>query len=76
MKRKLAGETFTKWRFAWMYAPDLLENWLSKMAAEGNNLVCISKVWPAFTFEKRYTQIGFLCARLSMEDESRVCGNS
>lgn len=51
-EKKAAGETFTKWRFAWMYAPDLLENWLSKMAAEGNNLVCISKVWPAFTFEK------------------------
>lgn len=33
------GNTFTKWKLGWTVAPDLLENWLSDMAAEGNHLV-------------------------------------
>ncbi|WP_391115963.1 DUF2812 domain-containing protein [Psychrobacillus sp. L3] len=44
--------TFSKWRFGWMYAPDLLENWLSNMAHEGNQLVRVSKNRLAFIFEK------------------------
>ncbi|QFF99380.1 DUF2812 domain-containing protein [Psychrobacillus glaciei] len=44
--------TFSKWRFGWVYAPDLLENWLSKMAEEGNHLVRVNKNWSAFIFEK------------------------
>lgn len=46
------GEKFTKWKFAWVYAPDLLEKWLCDMAAEGNQLVRVSKNWPTFIFEK------------------------
>ncbi|WP_391201735.1 DUF2812 domain-containing protein [Psychrobacillus sp. L4] len=44
--------TFSKWRFGWVYAPDLLENWLSNMAEEGNHLVRVNKKWSAFIFEK------------------------
>ena len=40
---KSSGNTFIKWRFGWMYAPDILENWLSEMSAEGNHLVRIGK---------------------------------
>lgn len=36
---KPVGRTFGKWKFGWLNAPDLLENWLSDMAAEGNHLV-------------------------------------
>ncbi len=46
------GETFSKWRLGWMYAPDLLENWLSDMAMQGNHLIRISKMGPEFVFEK------------------------
>lgn len=46
------GKTFSKWRFGWMYAPDLLENWLSDMAMQGNHLVRVSKMGPEFVFEK------------------------
>lgn len=46
------GNTFSKWRFGWMYAPDLLENWLSDMAMQGNHLVRVSKMGPKFVFEK------------------------
>ena len=35
-----------------MYAPDILENWLSKMAAEGNHLVRIGRSGLRFVFEK------------------------
>lgn len=44
------GETFAKWKPNWMAAPDLLENWLSDMSAEGNHLIRVSG--PRFTFEK------------------------
>lgn len=46
------GHTFAKWNFGWMYAPDLLENWLSDMAMQGNHLVRVSKMGPKFIFEK------------------------
>ena len=51
-KKTPVGETFTKWKFGWMYAPDLLEDWLSEMAAEGNHLVRVG--WPGarFIFEE------------------------
>jgi Protein of unknown function (DUF2812) len=49
---KSSGNTFTKWRFGWLYAPDILENWLSEMAAEGNHLVRIGKPSLKFIFEK------------------------
>lgn len=49
---KSSGNTFTKWRFGWMYAPDRLENWLSEMSAEGNHLVHIGKPGVRFVFEK------------------------
>ena len=32
-------ERSEKLKIGWMYAPDLLEKWLSEMAAEGNHLV-------------------------------------
>lgn len=37
----IVGETFTKWKLGWFYAPDLVENWLSDMAAKGNHFVDI-----------------------------------
>lgn len=50
--KESVGDTFTKWRFGWMYAPDILENWLSEMSAEGNHLVRIGKPGLRFVFEK------------------------
>ena len=47
---KPVGETFGKWKFSWPNAPDLLENWLADMAAEGNHLVRIQGA--RFTFQK------------------------
>lgn len=47
-----SGDTFVKWRFGWMYAPDILENWLSEMAADGNHLVRIGQPGLRFVFEK------------------------
>lgn len=47
-----SGNTFVKWRFGWMYAPDVLENWLSKMAAGGNHLVRIGQPGIRFIFKK------------------------
>jgi hypothetical protein len=38
----VAGKTFAKIKLGWMYAPDLVEKWLSNMAAEGNHLVRVS----------------------------------
>ena len=35
-----------------MYAPDLLEKWLSEMAAEGNHLVCVTGSGTRFHFVK------------------------
>ena len=49
-KEKLVGKTFSKWKFSWPSAPDLLENWLSDMAAEGNHLVRIQGA--RFIFQK------------------------
>lgn len=37
----IVGETFGKWKPNWFYAPDLIENWLSDMAAKGNHFVGI-----------------------------------
>lgn len=47
-----SGNTFAKWRFGWMYAPDILESWLAEMAAEGNHLVRVGKPGVRFVFEK------------------------
>lgn len=47
-----SGKTFVKWRFGWMYAPDILESWLAEMAAEGNHLVRVGKPGVRFVFEK------------------------
>ena len=44
------GITFSKSKFIWTVAPDLLENWLSDMAAEGNHLVRVKG--PRYIFEK------------------------
>lgn len=44
------GKTFVKLRIGWMYAPDLLEKWLSKMAAEGNHLVRVTGSATRFHF--------------------------
>lgn len=46
------GKTFSKWRFGWMYAPDILENWLSDMAMQGNHLVRVNQMGSNFVFEK------------------------
>ena len=46
------GKTFAKWKFSWMYAPDLIENWLSDMSEEGNHLVQVGKLGTRFVFEK------------------------
>lgn len=37
----IVGETFGKWKPGWFYAPDVVENWLSDMAAKGNHFVDI-----------------------------------
>lgn len=37
----VVGETFGKWKPGWFYAPDLIEKWLSDMAAKGNHFVDI-----------------------------------
>lgn len=44
------GITFSKRKFVWTVAPDLLENWLANMAAEGNHLV--GKKGAKYVFEK------------------------
>lgn len=44
------GNTFVKLRIGWMYAPDLLEKWLSEMAAEGNHLVRVTGSGTSFHF--------------------------
>ena len=44
------GKTFAKLRIGWMYAPDLLEKWLSEMAAEGNHLVRVTGSGTRFHF--------------------------
>jgi len=44
------GKTFAKLRIGWMYAPDLLEKWLSEMAIEGNHLVCVTGSGTRFHF--------------------------
>lgn len=44
------GKTFVKLRIGWMYAPDLLEKWLSEMAAEGNHLVRVTGSGTRFHF--------------------------
>jgi len=49
---KSVGDTFTKWKFGWMYSPDILESWLAEMAAEGNQLVRVGKPGVRFVFEK------------------------
>ena len=46
------GKTFAKLRIGWMYAPDLLEKWLSEMAVEGNHLVCVTGLGTRFHFVK------------------------
>ena len=46
----LVGKTFSKWKFSWSSAPDLLEDWLTEMAAEGNHLVRIQGA--RFIFQK------------------------
>jgi hypothetical protein len=47
---KPVGKTFSKWKLGWKYAPDLLENWLNRMAGEGNHLVRIQGA--RFIFQK------------------------
>jgi hypothetical protein len=44
------GKTFARLRIGWMYAPDLLEKWLSEMAAEGNHLVRVTGSGTRFHF--------------------------
>ena len=57
---KLVGKTFSKWKFNWPSAPDLVENWLSEMAAEGNHLVRIRGA--RFTFQKGSPkQVSYVC---------------
>lgn len=46
----LTGATFSKKKFVWTVAPDLLENWLSDMAAEGNHFVRMKGA--SYIFEK------------------------
>ena len=56
------GKTFTKWKVGWMYAPDLLEKWLSEMAAKGNHLNRVGKFGTNFIFEKGTPRhVSFVC---------------
>ena len=56
------GKTFSKWKVGWMYAPDLLEKWLSEMAVEGNHLIRVGKSGTNFIFEKGSpSQVSFVC---------------
>ncbi len=50
------GEKFVKLRVGWMYAPDLLEKWLSEMAAEGNHLVRVTGSGTRFHFVEGKTE--------------------
>ncbi len=50
--KESVGDTFTKWKFGWMYAPDILESWLAEMAMEGNHLVRVGKPGVRFLFKK------------------------
>lgn len=43
---------FKKTKFAWFYAPDLVENWLEKMETQGYNLYRMSKIGSSFYFIK------------------------
>ena len=47
---KVVGKSFSKWKFLWMNAPDLLEKWLVDMAAEGNHLIGVKGM--RFIFSK------------------------
>ncbi len=49
---RIPDETFTKWKFGWIFSPDLMENWLSDNAEKGNHLVRIGKSGTRFIFEK------------------------
>ena len=44
------GKTFSKLRIGWMYAPDLLEKWLSEMAVEGYHLIQVTGSGTRFHF--------------------------
>ena len=44
--------TFTKWRLAWQYAPDRLEEWLEKKEEEGYHLEKVSRFGLRFSFSK------------------------
>lgn len=44
------GGIIRKWKFGWIYAPDLTEKWLSQMALEGYQLVRVKG--QRFVFEK------------------------
>ncbi len=54
MKRD--GLLIKRFKAGWMYSPDKLENWLEKMAAEGNRLHRVNKLGNTFYFRKTEPQ--------------------
>ncbi|MBN9653362.1 DUF2812 domain-containing protein [Halobacillus sp. GSS1] len=44
--------TFTKWRLAWVFAPDRLENWLERMEQKGYHLEKVSRWGIRFSFSE------------------------
>lgn len=49
---KRDGLLIKRFKAGWMYSPDKLENWLEKMAAEGNRLHRVNKLGNTFYFLK------------------------
>lgn len=57
-----AGQLVTRRKWAWMYAPDKLEQWLEKMEEQGYNLYRVSKTGTLFYFTKGHPRKISYCA--------------
>ena len=63
------GKLIKKRKFGWMYAPDLLENWLEDMETKGFHLVKVSTFGTTFYFTKGEARKVTYCADYqNMED--------
>ncbi|MGM0837263.1 MAG: DUF2812 domain-containing protein [Bacillota bacterium] len=53
---KREGLLIKRFKFGWMYSPDKLEQWLERMATEGNRLYRVHKLGTIFYFLKGESQ--------------------
>ena len=56
------SERVVRWRYAWQYSPDRLEQWLEKMELEGLNLHRVSKLGVKFLFARGSSRRVKYCA--------------